>query len=125
MHQPSPEDKKNKKHYFQIDVNSLSSFDAFSEWLKDILDTSYNIEYIPGFPFISLPVTDLNPIYGGSFMPSIPLYLGNNQYNEPIYKTKHFVVNSIKNEYIKHLQNNATHFIKQPTYYKGLFDIMN
>lgn len=128
MHQPSDENNKkdpNKKFYFQIDVNSLNSFGSFTEWLKNIIGDSYNIMNVPEFPVVSLPMTDLNPIYGGIFSTSIPLYLGNNQYNEPIYKTKHFVIDTMKNAYVNHLRSHAGHFVSQPLYYKGMFDILN
>lgn len=119
-------DKDINKHYFHIDVSSLYSFDSFSEWIKTLIDhTKYDVQNIVGFPVFSLPVTDLNPIYGGNTIKSIPLYLGNNQYNESIYKAKHFIADNLKIEYLNHLKSHAIHFVQQPNYYKGLFDILN
>lgn len=128
MHQKpeeNNEEDKIKKHYFQIDVNSLSSSESFSEWLGKILSDIDFMNVIPGFPVVSLPMTDLDPIYGGSIFINTPLYLGNNQYNEPVFKNKHFLVDSLKNQYVNHLRSHAGHFVRQPVYYKGMFDILN
>lgn len=129
MHQKpeeNNEEDKLKKHYFQIDVNSLGSSESFSEWLAKIVsEINYDIVSIPGFPFVSLPMTDSYPTYGGNILMNNPLYLGNNQYNEPIFKKKHFVVDALKNQYVNHLKSHAGHFVSQPVYYKGMFDILN
>jgi hypothetical protein len=53
------------------------------------------------------------------------LYLGNNHYNEPIYKAKHFLIDSLGLKYTKHLEQHAVHFIQQPSYYKSMFDLLN
>jgi hypothetical protein len=118
------------KFYFKFDVSS----GPISEWVHKMIDNLINnppantndlssINNISGFPFVQLPVTDWvsNTVSGGNSL----LYLGNNQYNEPIYKYKHFIENKLLNSYTSHIQNHAAYFIKQPSYYKGLFDILN
>jgi hypothetical protein len=71
---------------------------------------------------IVFPVNSWNPNTGGKDKLQ---YLGSNYNKEPIWKTKYFISNLINQEYKKHLQSNAAYFIKQPNYYKGLFDILN
>jgi len=52
-------------------------------------------------------------------------YLGNNNYDEAIWKRKYFVVDKMQQEYKNHISSHAAHFVKQPIYYKGLFDNLN
>ncbi len=53
------------------------------------------------------------------------MYLGNNNYKEPIWKHKYFVSDKLDTEWKNHIMEHAAHFLKQPHYYKGLFDNMN
>ena len=53
------------------------------------------------------------------------LYIGNNQYKEPMWKSKYFVSNKMQQEYINHLVSHAAHVVRQPSFYKQMFDIMN
>jgi len=52
-------------------------------------------------------------------------YVGNNIFKEPIWKTKYWIEDKHYQEYIKHLNSNVVHFLKQPSYYKGMFEILN
>jgi hypothetical protein len=111
------------KKYFKFDP------DAWDAWgkmlyntLNDIVESSPNVWYVHGFPFKSIPVNDYFS-NAGSFKSS--LYLGNNHYKEPIYKTQYFVHNKLQSDYKNHLISNALHFLQQPNYYKGMFDILN
>lgn len=106
------------KFYFQIDT----------EWIQKYMDSlikklSESTPLLPeGFKPISLPVNSwISSI--GETKPS--LYLGNNYYNEGVWKKKHFVEDKLGNEYIKHLQSHAGYFLRQPKYYKGLHEILN
>lgn len=56
---------------------------------------------------------------------SLFAFLGSNCYNEQVWKAKYFVKDELNQEYVKHLQSHAAHFLKQPLYYKGLFDNLN
>ena len=53
------------------------------------------------------------------------MYLGSNHYDEAVWKAKYFIVNEIDQEYKKHIVQHAQHFLKQPSYYRGMFDILN
>jgi len=112
------EDEHIKKHYFKIDVSNLNSFWGFNEWIKDLLSQIDNLPVS-----VSFPVNDLIPNTAGGL--NSPLYLGNNHLNEGIWKMKYFVFNPIQTHYIKHLESHAVHFISQPSYYRGLYDILN
>ena len=107
------------KFYFKFDIDSTSSL---SDWLINLYK-DININIVPGFPFVSFPVNDLipNTASGGNSL----LYVGNNQYGETIYKNKHFIEDKMKQKYILHLQSHAGYFVSQPSYYKGLFEILN
>jgi hypothetical protein len=111
------------KKYFKFDP------DAWDAWgkmlyntLNDIVESSPNVWYVHGFPFKSIPVNDYFS-NTGSFKNS--LYLGSNHYKEPIYKTKYFIHNKLDTDYKNHLRLNAVHFLQQPNYYEGMFDILN
>ncbi len=112
------------KKYFKFDPDA---WDAWGKMLYDtlneIVEYPSNIWYIgPSFPKGSLPVNDYFS-KSGSFKNS--LYLGNNHYKEPIYKTKYFVHDVLNTAYKNHIVANAVHFLQQPHYYKGMFDILN
>ena len=97
------------KYYFQFDMNSWNNW--LLEALNDI-DKSFG----------SVPVNDYFSSTG-SFKHS--LYLGNNHYKEPIYKTAYFIYNKLDVDYKNHLVSHAVHFLTQPNYYMGMFDILN
>jgi hypothetical protein len=112
------------KNYFKFDPDAWDAWGKFlSDALNDIVEYPSNVWYIgPGFDKKSLPVNDYLS-NAGSFKNS--LYLGNNHYKEPVYKTKYFVHDKLETQYKNHLVANAVHFLKQPNYYMGLFDILN
>lgn len=122
------------KWYFKFDVGPNT---PISDWLGDMINkwigpsafeafkgiNEYNgIVNIPGFPSKKFPVNSYIPDTGkdNSFQ-----YLGNNYMKEPIWKTKYFVVDHIQQQYVSHIQSHAKHFISQPRFYNGLFDILN
>jgi hypothetical protein len=122
------DDAKNPyKHYFKFDP---SAWDAWGKWLQDalndIVESSPNVWYttfnIPGFPNKSFPV---NSWLSNTGKDKTFQYLGNNYQNTPIWKKKYFIRDSLNEEYIKHIQNHAVHFLNQPDYYNGMFDILN
>jgi hypothetical protein len=53
------------------------------------------------------------------------MYLGNNQYDETIWKTKYFISDKIDTQYKNHISSRPGYFLKQPYYYKGMFDNLN
>lgn len=100
------------KFYFKFDV----THSPLSDWVKKTVDK------LLGDQFVSFPVNDwLSNTAGVNSL----LYLGNNHYNEPIYKAKHFLIDSLGLKYTKHLEQHAVHFIQQPSYYKSMFDLLN
>jgi hypothetical protein len=111
------------KHYFKFDPNAWDTWGKFlMDALNDIVEYPSNTWYVSGFPFKKIPVNDYFS-NAGSFKNS--LYLGNNHYKEPIYKTKYFIHNKLDTDYKNHLRSNAVHFLRQPNYYEGMFDILN
>jgi hypothetical protein len=111
------------KHYFKFDPEA---WDAWGKWLYDALneavEISPNVWYAYGFPSKSIPVNSYisNTEKGNTFQ-----YLGSNYAGQAVWKNKYFIVDSINISYRKHLEANAKHFLQQPIYYRGLFDILN
>lgn len=110
------------KWFFKFDVGPDT---PLSKWINDIVNDFMGASDMinnTGFPPKMFPVNSWNPDTGksNSFQ-----YLGSNYQGSPIWKKQYFVVDKIGNEYTLHLQSHAQHFVKQPTYYKGLFDILN
>jgi hypothetical protein len=134
--QEYPEDNDPYKFYFQIDTEWVKKYmDSLInkieyKWIsKDIIEdvlnnlSNYNTPLLPdGFSPIALPVNDYFSNTAGD---KTSLYLGNNHHNEGVWKMKYFISNPLQGEYIKHLNVYAVHFLKQPHYYKGMFEIMN
>jgi hypothetical protein len=119
------DDNKNPyKHYFKFDP---AAWDAWGKWLQDalndIVDSSPQVWYSSlTNPYAAFPVSSYfsNTGKDNSFQ-----YLGNNYQGSPIWKKKYFVLDPINIEYKKHIKANAIYFLNQPSYYKGLFDILN
>ena len=119
------------KHYFKFDPDA---WDAWGKWLYDalsgVVESSPNvwyaygfpINYVSGFPIKSIPV---NSYFSNTGKDKTFQYLGNNYQNVQIWKKKYFVCDPLNISYTKHIESNAVHFLKQPHYYKGLYDILN
>lgn len=119
------DDAKNPyKHYFKFDP---AAWDTWGKWLydalNDIVESSPNVWYVSGFPHKSLPVSSYFSNTGKDSKSY--QYLGNNYQGSPVWKKKYFVLDPIQNNYKQHIQSHSVHFINQPHYYKGLFDILN
>ena len=116
-------DDSQYKHYFKFDPEA---WDAWGKWLYDamneIVENSPNVWYIDSLQNNSFPVNswNLNTGKDNSFQ-----YLGSNYQGSSIWKKKYFILDPINNEYKLHLQAHSKHFVQQPTYYQGLFDILN
>lgn len=108
--------------YFKFDVGNT----PLSDWIKNMIDNivkdPFSMNTVDGFPYKMFPVNSWSPDTGKG---NTYQYLGSNYQNSPIWKKKYFVLNKIEIDYKLHLQSNAKHFILQPTYYKGLFEILN
>lgn len=140
MNEPYDEDDGyNDDHYDYDDQNmwyfkfDISQNPSFSKWINDIvnniidpLEDSINDKVYQAWGFDKnktyvFPVNSWNPnTVNNKFQ-----YLGSNYNQEPIWKTKYWVNNSLNQEYKSHLQAHANHFIQQPNYYNGLFDNLN
>ena len=112
------------KWYFKFDVDQSKSL---SEWvvnqLNDFLkNDKWTIDNSTGFPTIQFPVSNWHPGTGNDIKLQ---YLGSNYQGVEIWKTKCFISNTIDNQYRKHIAAHVKHFVSQPHYYKGLFDILN
>jgi hypothetical protein len=134
--QEYPEDKDPYKFYFQIDTEWVKKYmdslinkieykwiskEAIEDALKNL--SNYNTPLLPdGFSPIALPV---NSSFSSTADDKNSLYLGNNYWNEGVWKKQHFIQDKLQNEYVKHLQSNAGYFLSQPKYYKGLYEILN
>lgn len=131
-----PEDNDPYKFYFQIDtewvkkyMDSLINKTEYKWISKDIIEdvinnlSSYNTPLLPkGFSPTMLPVNSWFSSIAGD---KTSLYLGNNYWNEGVWKKKHFIQNKLQQEYISHLQSHASHFLNQPNHYEGLYEILN
>lgn len=53
------------------------------------------------------------------------MYLGSNANDEAVWKSKYFINKTIDRKYKNHISQHAVYFLNQPSYYKGLFDILN
>lgn len=116
------------KKYFKFDPDA---WDAWGKMLYDalneIVEYPSNVWYIgpkniEGFPKKSLPVNSWNP---GTSKDKYLQYLGSNYQNHQIWKTKYFVNDKLYIEYLNHIKSHAVHFVLQPHYYEGMFDILN
>ena len=113
-------------YYFKFDVSADS---PLSKWLTDMFSNidwnqipSIPTNNIPNFPFVSLPVNSWNPNTGTD---NSAQYLGSNYAGSQIWKNKYFIYDPINIAYKLHIQAHSKHFVSQPVYYKGLFDILN
>lgn len=123
MHEPYddvPDDPY--KFYFQFDTEWITKY--IDEIVKKLSESGYDykITNIEGFPYKSLPVSSWFSSTAGN---KNSLYLGNNYWNEGIWKKKHFIHNQLQSEYVLHLQSHARHVVSQPRYYNGLYEILN
>lgn len=102
------------KHYFKFDPEA---WDTWGKWLysalNDIISSNKS----------NFPVKDNLPDIGK--YDKYYLYLGSNLYKEPVWKAKYFVSDKYQILWLNHIQNHVVYFLKQPSYYKGLFDILN
>lgn len=110
------------KHYFKFDPDAWDAWGKMLyDTLNDIVEGSSNVWYI-NFPKKSFPV---NSYFSNTEKPKNFQYLGNNYDGVQIWKKKYFVHDPIQHMYIDHLSSHADYFVKQPHYYKGMFDILN
>lgn len=111
------------KHYFKFDPEAWDAWGKMLyDALNDIVESSPNVWYVGGFPAKKFPV---NSYFSNTGKDKTLQYLGSNYQNSQIWKAKYFIYDPIQSAYLNHIQANSMHFIQQPYYYKGLFDILN
>ena len=124
-YEDSHDDLENKyKHYFKFDPEA---WDAWGKMLyntlNDIVESSPNVWYIGAdFGKKSFPVSSY---FSNTGKDKTFQYLGSNYQNSQVWKKQYFICDPLQHQYINHVQSNAVHFMQQPHYYKGLFDILN
>jgi hypothetical protein len=102
---------------------------AWEKWLsktiKEITEEDNNV-WIFGHPLKpSQKSTSDNTPSKGAFSDQYFMYLGKNHYDETLWKAKYFIASSFDQQYKNYLAANAAHILRQPTYYKNLFDNLN
>lgn len=120
----SQDNLENKyKHYFKFDPGAWDAWGKMLyDALNDIVESSPNVWYVGGFIPKKFPV---NSYFSNTGKSKNFQYLGSNYQNHPVWKAKYFIYDPIQSSYLNHLQSNAAHFMQQPAYYKGLYDILN
>lgn len=105
-------------HEFKFDMT------AWEKWLKDVINDIIEENNTWTFKVDNndLPVNDSTDSTG---VKEYFLYFGQNQYAEPIWKLKYFIKEDLDIAYKNHFAANAEHIIKQPQYYRSMFDLMN
>jgi hypothetical protein len=109
--------------FFKFDVGQDSPLSSWiSDLINSVMNNDFDIQNIPAFPVNKFPVNSWNPDAGKG---KIFQYLGSNYNGEPIWKSKYFIHDELQSEYINHLSSHAAYFVKQPSYYKSLYEILN
>ena len=140
MHQdPEHEDYDDDEYKYYPEYNDYGypinskKFDvdwaAWEQWLsqalKEIVEESPNtwsFGYHKG-PSKKFPVSDSLP--KGKLSDKYFMYLGSNHYDEAIWKSKYFINNHFDLMYKNHISTYPAHFLRQPSYYRGMFEILN
>lgn len=125
MHEPYDDDIPDDpyKFFFQIDTDWIAKY--IDQIVKKLSESSYDYKspiYPDGFKLISLPV---NSYFPNTVEDLSSLYLGNNYYKEQVWKNKYLIQDKLQTSYVLHLQSHVKHFLLQPKYYKGLYEILN
>jgi len=98
---------------------------AWEEWLsdaiKEIANEKDNVWLFGGYKPLSKKGNSTSKKLDDKYF----MYLGNNQYDEAIWKTKYFNINKLELQYKNQLASYPGYFLSQPQYYKGLFENLN
>lgn len=140
MHQdPEHEeyDDDEYKYYPQNDQDNQSipfSFDwnAWELWLSDVIkeivadENNDSVSWTFTFPdYSASKQTKTNNSLDDQEASKKFLYLGQNLFDEGMWKYKYFIKNYINIEYQQHLISHAKYVLSQPLYYRSLYEIMN
>ncbi len=130
MYDPEHEDYDDDEYKYYPDGGEFKKYEfkfdwtVWEKWLKDALDDIIqegdNQWIVDGKKF---PVSD--SASQDTSKDQYFMYLGSNHYKEPIWKAKYFINDKLNTAYKNHIVSHAAHFLKQPLYYKGMFDNLN
>ena len=114
------------KKYFKFDS------DAWDAWgkmlynaLNEIVEYPSNVWYIGPKGLDKDKSLPVNSSFSNTGKNKPFQYLGKNYDGAAIWKKQYFANDKIQTMYIDHLSDHTIYFLKQPHYYKGLFDILN
>ena len=129
-HDPEHEDYDDDDYKFFPEYKSSEPFKfdwtAWEEWLKDAIDelqSDNNGEWVVHYTTADNQQKQNQDSFDDLTQKFI--YFGQNNYDECIWKTKYFIANYFNTSYKNHFMSNAAHILKQPAYYRGLFDMLN
>lgn len=120
-----PDPKKFNKE-FQFDWASWELW--LQQAIQDIVDDGDGVWVVGGYDNKEYNDESNSPVIDSETEEMIKeklIYFGQNHYGEGIWKTKYFKHNYFENFYKNHLMAHAAHILKQPSYYRGLYDILN
>ena len=138
MHQdPEHEDYDDDEYNYYPEYNEYGypdskkfdiDFAAWEKWLakaiKDIVEEDENV-WVFGHKLSDNKKSNGDKIKGKKLDDKYFMYLGSNYYDESVWKTKYFICNKLEIGYKNHLSSYAAHFLRQPSYYRGMFDNLN
>ena len=116
-----PDPNSNDKPYeFKFDMA------AWEEWLKNVINDIIEKDGTWSFKVDKNEESPVNDSTDSAELDNnLVLYFGQNLHNEPIWKVAYFIHKEFDIEYKNHFASNASHIIKQPHYYRSMFDILN
>jgi len=98
-------------------------WDSWEKWLKAAMQeiiSDQNGEWIVASGYLPKNQQNKENEISQKF-----LYFGQNQYDESIWKYKYFICNYFDQQYKNHFMSHASHILRQPAYYRGMFDMLN
>jgi len=134
MHQPEDEENKKKIDKEIEDIINglnfsmdLSYYDEIKKLNKTIKDMLYGPQLDDTlFKQVNNFTDAIFAAWGQNSIPNDNvIFIGKNIYGEQVFKSKYFVVDELRNEYLNHIRQHAAHTLQQPEYYKSMFEILN
>lgn len=99
------------------------SFDVWSQWLANFLEDIYQTNYDTTW-YLGANQDQKNKDESINYTNKL-IFFGKNAYKEDIWKVKYFIHDDIQTFYRNHYVAHAAHILRQPSHYKGLFEILN
>ena len=138
MHQdPEHEDYDDDEHNYYPEYNEYGypkdfkiDWATWEQWLskaiQEIVEEENNVWVFGGNKKKTakkFPVSDT--LSNGALSDKYFMYLGSNHYDETMWKAKYFASIAIEREYKNYLAANAAYILKQPNYYRSMFENLN